>query len=121
MEILIKTIPHKKQRYETHGDWYVDNKGRWIIRVSEFSNWKHAFAIIMHELSEMAECIDKGMPEQDITDFDIQLVKSGQKGEPGDSKRAPYYKQHQHATIIERQIIQNLGEDWNDYLQTNPK
>jgi hypothetical protein len=37
------------------------------------------------------------------------------EGEPGDDRSAPYYKQHQIATRMERQMAYEMGIDWNEY------
>lgn len=39
--------------------------------------------------------------------------------EPGDDIHAPYYKQHQLATGIERIFIAETGADWNAYEKAN--
>lgn len=109
--ILIRTIPHKDQRYDTVGDWrevfpYSE------ISVSRLGNWRYEAAIAIHELVEMLGCLDKGITEEAVTDFDIAYQGDG---EPGDDPAAPYHKQHEFATMIERQIIDMFGLDWDAY------
>jgi hypothetical protein len=41
--------------------------------------------------------------------------KPGDDSEPGDDPRAPYYRQHQIATGIERLLAAELGVDWEVY------
>jgi len=41
--------------------------------------------------------------------------KRGDDSEPGDDPKAPYYRQHQIATGIERLLAVELGVDWSTY------
>lgn len=111
MEINIKTIPHKKQRYETCGDWQIKD-GLIDIQVSETENEDFNFLVGIHELIESYLCKKRGIKEEDATNFDLQFEGNG---EPGDSKFAPYNKEHKFATKIERLCAKELKVNWIEY------
>ncbi len=112
MKINIRTIPHDKQRYETCGDYWTDSEGRIKIVVSDMGNDDYAFLVGLHEMVEYWLVKKRGINEQSITDFDI---KFDGKGEPGDDPEAPYQKEHNFATGIERLMCSELGIKWQDY------
>ena len=114
MRIVIETIPHEDQRYPTVGDWWVDEAGTWQIRVSEMGNEKAAFLVGIHELVEMATCLSDGITQEEVDKFDRHYAG---EGEPGDDMDAPYWKQHQLATNVERSVASWLQVDWNEYEQ----
>lgn len=115
MKILIETIPHESQRYDTCGDWTfneIGDEGILHIKVSSLDNWKYEALVGIHEAIEAIICDARGISEFDITDFDINYIG---KGEPGDNKHAPYRKEHKFATKIERMLAKQLGVTWNKY------
>ena len=114
MRITIETIPHKSHRYPTLGD-YFDVLGTDTILVSNMGNDDYSFLVGIHELVEMYLCKKRGITEEQITKFDIKFEKKGKDGEPGDEKGAPYRKEHQIATIVERILCEELGIDWKVY------
>lgn len=119
----IYTIPHENHRYPTLGDYYTEFNGwdEWEsepinrIFVSDMEKPDYEFLIGIHELVEMYLCKKRGIKEEDITAFDKKFEDEGKEGEPGDEKNAPYYKEHQFATVIERMVCNELGLDWKDY------
>lgn len=118
MRILIETIPHNEQRYDTVGDWVIDQDGTWHINVSELpagpgSRTAYALLIGIHELVEMALCQKNGVTEADVDAFDLHYA--GDCNEPGDDFDAPYYHEHQIASGIERILAAELGVDWQEY------
>jgi hypothetical protein len=121
MKIVIETIDNSLQRYKTCGDYWIDADGTWQIRVSKMSCWQREFLVAIHELAEMAQCIHKGIKEEDISIFDIQFEKERELGlhtpeeEPGDSIKAPYREEHFIATNIERVMSVPLQVLWSDY------
>jgi hypothetical protein len=112
VKILIKTIPHETQRYDTVGDWYENESAGLHIRVSETGNDDYNFLIALHELVEYYLCKKRGVKESDVDEFDMGFTGSG---EPGDDKAAPYYDEHQTATLVEKAMAETLGIDWNLY------
>jgi hypothetical protein len=111
VKILIKTIPHETQRYDTVGDWY-ESIGGLHIRVSETGNEDYNFLIALHEMVEYYLCKKHGVKESDVDEFDMGFTGSG---EPGDDKSAPYYDEHQTATLVEKAMAETLGVDWDEY------
>ena len=121
--IEICTIPHEHQRYSTTGDYFRDRDGVHQIRVSYVPDWRMNFLVMVHELIEYGLALARGIPEEEVTAFDIQFEKEREQGlhsehdEPGDDKTNPYYREHFFATSIERIVAQELGVDWQDYGQ----
>lgn len=119
MRILIETIPHAEQRYDTPGDWVIDPDGTWHIKVSELPTKvalfpeKFAFLVAFHELIEMALCQSVGITVEQIDNFDMHYA--GDRVEPGDDDDAPYHDAHQLATGFERTLAALLGVDWDEY------
>ena len=119
MKIIIETIPHKKQRYPTVGDWYF-KKGVLHIRVSKMSSWKNEMLVAVHELVEVLLCKDRGITTAQVDAFDKAFEKKrkpGNEDEPGDDPKAPYRKEHFFATNIERLMAAELRVDWAKYDQ----
>lgn len=119
LKIRIWAIPKNEQRYDTCGDWWIEKDGEWNIRVTNQDNWKSELAVAIHELIEMALCVDRKIDEQVVTNFDMSFedarMHGHATGEPGDSQLAPYRKEHRFAENIERQVIHELGIHWNDH------
>lgn len=117
--IRINFIPHNAQRYETVGDWRVLHDGEtWQIDVSMMKDWRHNVLVAVHELVEMAQCIERGIDEQTVTDFDLQFEATrapNNEDEPGWDPQAPYRAQHIFAENIERELADQLRVDWSTY------
>lgn len=122
MRILIETIPHRSQRYGTCGDW------RWVqsttsslgnhllIRVSSLGDWRYEALVAMHELIEALLCQERGIAEPEVDQFDLHWVpEAGGPDEPGDDIEAPYYREHQYATAVERALAVELRVYWQLY------
>ena len=120
MEIIVKTIPHKKQRYPTVGDWFFKKDGL-IIYVSDLGCWQYESAIAIHEIIEALLCKARGIKEKAVTDFDINFEKEREAGlhkdneEPGFAPDAPYKKEHKFATKIEKYLINEFDLNWDEY------
>jgi len=84
--ITIKVIPDSKQRYEA--------------------------LVLIHELTEMFLCIDRGVSFKAIDRFDMKFKGAG---EPGDDPKAPYHREHRFATRIERLVARELRVNWAKY------
>lgn len=115
-KIVIKTIPHNKQRYDTAGDWFnrksLFTEDSTRIYVSDLSNPKFEFLISLHEQIEMFLCQQRGISEDAVDKFDFSWKGDG---DPGDDPAAPYFKEHQFALIMERMMAHELGVDWAAY------
>lgn len=123
MKIIIETIPHKEQRYPTVGDWTYDpEKKNLSIKVSETSDWRYEALVAVHELVEILLCMQRGIAQDSVDEFDTEFEKVRAKNiaiigeqEPGMMVSAPYHKEHMFATILERQLADQLGVDWDKY------
>lgn len=121
MKILLKTIPHNKQRYKTCGDWQEKRGQLGLVLISKLSNPDHEFLVAVHELVEGYLCTKRGIQDADIVDFDKNFEEEKEDGkhpfdaEAGFSKDAPYRKEHAFATKIERLVAEELGVNWKQY------
>lgn len=113
-EIFVQVIPHNEQLYDTVGN-YIENNGMgvWDIEISEMSKWEYESLVLVHELVEMILTKHRKISWKSIDKFDMGLGKD--LSEPGNDKRAPYFKEHQFATRIEKMLCNELGIDWNKY------
>lgn len=118
--LSIRFIAHRCQRYPTVGDWFW-RYTTLHIRISDMGNYKYNLLVSVHEQVEALLCWLDGVEEQAVTDFDIKFEDERAKGmhgdcdEPGDDPDAPYFKQHQTATRIERFMASELGVNWEEY------
>lgn len=130
MKILINTIPHSEQRYNTPGDWQfytgelnwnaarirVEGNDSLKIRVSALGDWKMEFLLAMHETIEAALCRAAGITAEQVDTFDFNWKKTSDgPDEPGDDPTAPYHSEHVIATSIERELAAALCVNWDDY------
>ncbi len=118
--IVIATIPHRNQRYPTVGDWIVDHELLSIL-VSDMKNHDYEFLVGLHELIESYLCIKRNIRQEEVDQFDMTYENNRTRGddsEPGDSKKAPYFKEHQFATKIEKLVAKELRVPWKKYNQT---
>jgi hypothetical protein len=117
MNILIRTIDHKKQRYPTVGDWeFIEPGPHLVIRVSDLGDPKLNTLIAIHELVEAILCKFNG-PEittQIVDEFDLSHPELE---EPGESLNCPYMTQHLVASDVEKMIADRLKVDWNSYCE----
>lgn len=114
--IVIKPIPHKAQRYDTVGDYWLDMLGRAQIRVSKMPP-DEEFLVAIHELIEWYLITRKGIKISDIDEFDLEHERKGESffAEPGDDPDAPYHKEHVIAETVERLLASYLDVDWEKY------
>src|SRR5262245_44441410 len=98
LNIEIRTVPHKSQRYPTVGDWFWRGE-KLVILVSGMGNWRYEAAVGLHEYIEALECRKNGISQHEVDNFD-QTFKG--EGEPGDDALAPYRHEHFNATTLER-------------------
>ena len=113
MRVVIQPVQQKEQRYETIGDYFVDD-GVLQIRVTKQRDWRYEFLIALHELIEEATTRNLGIKEEDILAFDVGPV-GGKSDDPGSMTEAPYHKQHVFAENVERLVAAELGVDWEEY------
>jgi hypothetical protein len=121
MKIVINTIPHKDQVYDTCGNWYWDHDGTLQIQVSELGGEMLEVLVGIHELIEALLCRKHNVSGDDVTRFDIKFEKEREEGkhihgeEPGDDPRSPYRKEHSAAEFAERAAASALGVGWDTY------
>ena len=112
MKIEIMEIPHKEQRYNTVGDWQYDLEDDLLkITVSEGLDSPMRDLIVIHELVEALLCFNSGVTQQEVDEFDMK----SKEPEPGSNFRAPYYRQHKVAGIVEQICAFEMDVDWLDY------
>ncbi len=120
LNIKIKTVLDALQRYNTVGDYYVDEKGEEDIVVSDMGDWRFEILTALHEIVESTLCQERGISIESIDAFDIAYEEKrlpGDVSEPGDDPSAPYYKEHQFANKMERMLADELGVDWEKYIK----
>jgi hypothetical protein len=118
MRIIIESIPHSQQRYDTYGDWqFIGDE--LIIKVSEFPFPEQkidqntiTYLIGLHEMIEAILCQKDGVTEQQVDEWD---KSHPELEEPGEDSRAPYFIQHQIASGFERGLCKFLGLSWEEY------
>lgn len=114
LKITIKAIPHAEQRYDTCGDYWEDEE-KLHIAVSQLADRREVLLVAIHELIEWTLCDAAGISNEAIDKFDMSREDDAWAREPGDCIDAPYYKQHQFASGIERILAAELGVDWLTY------
>lgn len=130
LRIDIRSIPHAHQRYNTCGDWYTFKDGgmeTMKIFVSSLPTREEMYLIAIHELIEAFLCECRGITQTEVDRFDKDFESKRCRGdsdlsmnpceEPGDDPSAPYYKQHQFATGIERILAAEARVSWLEYEQ----
>ena len=109
-KIIILTIPHKEQRYNTVGDW-KDNDDSWIITVSQTFNEKYDFLVALHEFIEMMLCYFSDITEKEATHYDLHKDSDN----PGAEKDCPYRFAHNFAEKIEKIVAKKLKVNFKQY------
>jgi hypothetical protein len=110
MDIVIRSKPFEELRYPTYGDYY-DQNGKTKIDVAEQSNPLYEYLIAIHELVEYVLVKARKISIDQIEEFDQNCHSE----EPGDDPSAPYYYEHQIASIVERIVCNELGLKWIEY------
>ncbi len=111
MKILVTTVPHAQQRYDTLGDW-VFGSNTLAVTVSETGDPRMNVLIALHEIVEAMLCLERGIAEPDVAAFD---QANPQLDDPGSDPRAPYHREHVFAENIERLVAAELGVSWAAY------
>ena len=117
MRVVIESIEHEQQRYETCGDWQFAEDGTLHVKVSHTTN-DFDFLIGIHEAIEAWLCRKRGVRDEDVTAFDLAFEatrRPDDETEPGDHPDAPYRREHRFATAIEHRLAIELGVDWTVY------
>ncbi len=118
----VSQVPHRKQRYETVGDWIPGKPAQ--IRVSKMKDQRYVFLVALHEMIEYELCKMHGVTDREVVAFDVNFEAERRlnlhpiDAEPGDHPKAPYRSEHEFATMVERLVAQKLGVSWSDYEKT---
>ena len=118
----VSQVPHKKQRYETVGDWIPGKPAQ--IRVSKMKDHRYVFLVALHEMIEYELCKMHGITDREVVAFDVNFEAERRMNihsidaEPGDHPKAPYRNEHEFATMIEMMVAKKLGVSWSDYGKT---
>jgi len=118
MRIVIATAPKEFIRASQSGDWDI---GENVILVSvrdDIESAESTLAIAIHELVEAFLCRRNGITDKQVVDFDTKfesLRAKDNNDEPGDDPAAPYRKEHQAATHVERAVCSALGIKWEEH------
>lgn len=113
MNIVMNVIPHKRQRYNTVGDWQVNHTADTLIfNISFLGDWKMEACLFIHEYVEAVRCLADGVTMESVDIWDLNFKG---EGEPGDDPKAPYHKQHVEASKVERVLARQLGVNWQEY------
>lgn len=115
--LKIELIPHEEQRYETAGDWQIDADGAVCVRVSDTSHRIDALLVGMHEAVEAILCREHGVNVADVDAFDVEFNRTHDlsEEEPGEDSKAPYFKEHAVADVVERLLALHAGVPWRKY------
>lgn len=146
MKIDFQIIPHKRQRYETCGDWWVDTENVVQVRVSRLSDRKYEYLILIHELTEMflelakrrtktqrpnriaerpsheeRELQELRLLAESTDRFDKRYEASrppdDNESEPGCEPDCPVYQGHMAASAIENIAAMVLEVNYNRYAE----
>jgi hypothetical protein len=115
-KIIIRTIDPENQRFSECGDWFYDADGHELtIFISKMPDWRSEVAVAVHEFVEACACLDADIDQTDIDLFDKVYYNEHDEGEAGDSKDAPYFKQHIGATFVEKEVCSQLKLGWEEH------
>lgn len=108
--IIIEAVSASEQRYDTVGDWLFNEQGDLVIRATGLDPITHleCLLVALHELVEAALCLNQGVPQEIVDQFDLAFEGDG---EPGDAWDAPYRRQHRFAMLVEHLMARELGQD----------
>lgn len=116
----IRFIPLMENRVTTLGDWGEDENGFWMT-ITEMSDWRMEFLVLIHELTEWAICQYMGVTTEEADAFDALFEKEYAQGlhpieqEAGFDKRCPFRKGHIWGARMERLFSWFLGVNWDHY------
>ena len=119
---MISQVPHRKQRYETVGDWIPGRPAQ--IRVSKMKDQRYVFLVALHEMIEYELCKMHGITDREVVAFDVNFEAERRlnlhpiDAEPGNHPKSPYRNEHEFATMVEMMVAHKLGVSWSDYEKT---
>jgi hypothetical protein len=128
MIIEFKIISHKRQRYNTVGD-YFKKQGRWLFRVSKMEDTRYTVLVFLHEIIEFFMCRMLDISVEAIDQFDLAYEQAREREvgnapcgcrfyvEPGEDPHSPCHRPHEVATTCERLIAEAIGIKWEQYCE----
>lgn len=113
--VRLRVVPHRKQRYDTEGDWLWDGDTLEIRLSREVGEQdpRYTTLLFVHELIEALLCRSGGITGAQVDAFDMSHQE---ENEPGDDPAAPYHRQHAAAEAAEHALADQLGINWDEYL-----
>ena len=116
MRIIMEIVTAAQARIPGQaGDWFYNDDGDLIIQVVGEEILPNVpgritdtemFLIALHELVEAKLCLNDGVDQDEVDEFDKQYNGFG---EAGDHPAAPYREQHRKAMIVEHLMANWLG------------
>ena len=114
--IIVNTIPHKKQRYDTVGDWPSPVSGIQHFFISSMKKRAYEVAVFTHELIEEEWCTENNITPQIVDDWDM-LYTGKYTDDPGADPKCPYHKGHMLGLKAERFVIEKVFNlSWKEYI-----
>jgi hypothetical protein len=123
IKTIIKSVYKEAQRYETLGDYYMEDGIR-VFSITKTGNQLYDDLIFIHEFIEEVLTRNNGITEEEILKYDLEFeerIKRGEvdpNAEPGEQFDSPYKVQHSVAESVERIMLNHLGEDFIKYNET---
>ena len=147
-KFLLQTIPHKLQRYDTVGDWIPGSPAKITVSQMGNDDYEFLVMVhelVEFYLCQKRGIGDKEVSAFDIKfeknrakeirearkrhrrspsylhwkhGFLKRTIDAINSKEPGDDPKAPYFKEHQFATMIEKALCRELKVDWRKYDKT---
>jgi hypothetical protein len=115
----MKVIPNSEMRNPNGiGDYWIDENGVLQIRTADLGDTQMNLLVLIHEMVEVSLTEHRGIPEPDIQAFDLSFETARPREnleEPGDCKLAPYYREHQMASCVEKLVACFLQVNWKEY------
>ena len=118
-EIEIRLINKSERRYDTDGDYFIEND-KLIYQVVDDTKDIYTKFTLIHEIIEHTLLnYRKKISIQDVEDFDLAFDKDPERvklyNEPGNDKSCPYYMEHQFAENITKLMCAALDINYDDY------
>ncbi|MBF0555646.1 MAG: hypothetical protein HQK96_14040 [Nitrospirae bacterium] len=127
MNIIIKIVEQKEQKFLTQGDWRPDEHGDMIITITKCPDWRHEAGIAVHELVELYISKNLGITIEQCDEFDAMYEEGYRSGkiplnkEPGYDKKCPYFLGHVWGDRFSFVLLWLLGVKWKDYVRETDK